>query len=334
MSKSAFTVFLVLVPVMVIAAGSSGLLERVPILPATVAQALSSLPQRASDANALQRDIDAAEDSLTERLESVAQSNEEVAAQKQAGLEKFSGMSAEEMEAAEDGEFEGKMLEGMGMSMADMEAMEDMDDAEIEAYFAKKQFNTKGLAEFGAAVSTSSDPAKLGRLNREYSDWQAGEAARKIQPLEEFMALQGRWAEEHAKLDAKLDTALATRLKNVRIIDCGEAGDTRDALALHAITLERAKAHAELAPSHLQQGAGFLSKRREAVKADASFADRFETDADGVDEMAMQALSAQQVVLQRIAELLMMTMEVNRDLVRPAETLAGLENAGPKSECG
>ena len=334
MRKSAFTVFLVLVPVMVIAAGSSGLLERVPILPATVAQALSGLPQRASAANALQRDIDAAEVSLTQRLESAAQSNEEIAGQQQAGMEKFSGMSAEEMEAAEDGELEAKMLEGMGMSMADMEAMEDMDDAEIEAYFASKQFNTKGLAEFGATVPKGSDPVRLERLNREYSDWQVNEAARKIQPLEELRALQGRWAEEHTKLDAKLDTALATKLKNVRIVDCGEAGDTPDALAVHAIALERAKAHAELAPAHLQQGAGFLSNRREAVKADVSFADRFETDADGVDEMAMQALSAKQVALQRIAELLAMTLEVNRVVVRPAETLAGLENVSPKSECG
>ena len=151
---------------------------------------------------------------------------------------------------------------------------------------------------------------------------------------EEYQALKNRWADDHARLNAKLDADLAPKVKSVPVVDCGEAGEYADAVATHAIAIERAAAHSALAPGHLQQGADFLAKRREAVKADAGFADRFAADAQGLDMLQGQSLAAQSQALLRIEELLGQTVEITQELLNWDGEKARLESIQPKSSCG
>ncbi len=118
------------------------------------------------------------------------------------------------------------------------------------------------------------------------------------------------------------------------MVDCGEAGEYADAVETHAIALERAAAHAVLASGHLPQGLDYLAGRREAVKADATFADSFAADAQGVDMMNGQSLTAQSQALLGIEGLLDQTVEVTRNLLSWEGAKAGLESMRPKSSCG
>jgi len=333
MSKSTLGFLLALSPFLVFA-GSIGLLERVPTLPASAEAALSGRAALVARAEALQRDIDAAQDALGAEEDAVMEKSMESAEQQQRNVENFTGMSAAEMEAADEDEVEAAMLQGFGLSMADMEAMENMTDAEIEAYMAGKQINTQKASEFAAGAPKISDPAKFASLTQEFGDWQSGEVDRITKGQEEWKALMDRWAQDRAQLNARLNPELASEESQVPIVDCGEAGDQPDARALHAIKLKRAKAHAQLAPEYLKQGQAFLGDRRRAVKTDVDFADKFAADAAGVDEMAAQSITAQQVALQRIGELLSMTLEINSAVAAPMEALATLESTRPKSECG
>jgi hypothetical protein len=220
-----------------------------------------------------------------------------------------------------------------------MEAVAEMDDAEAEAYFASKQANakpsnTEGLQKLAGNVPSGADAEKLDRLSREYGDWSARDADNTMRASEEYQALKNRWADDHARLNAKLDADLAPRVKSVPVVDCGEAGEYADAVATHAIAIERAAAHAALAPGHLQQGADFLAKRREAVKADASFADRFAADAQGVEMMNGQSFAAQSQALLRIEELLSQTVGITQELLSWDDEKARLESIQPKSSCG
>lgn len=333
MSKSTLCTIFAFFPLLALA-GSIGLLERVPNLPTSAEAALSGRTALAAKVKALQRDIDAAQDALSAEEEAVAEKSIESAEQQERNVEKFTGMSAAEMEAADDDEVEAAMLQNFGMNMADMEAMENMTDAEIEAYMAGKQINTQKVSEFAASAPKISDPKKFERLTREFGDWQSGEIDRITKSQEEWKALMDRWAQDRAQLNARLKTELASEESQVPIVDCGEAGDEPDARALHAIKLKRAKAHAQLAPQHLKQGQAFLADRRRAVKTDVDFADKFAADAAGVDEMAAQSIIVQQTALQRIGELSSMTLEINDEVAAPMEALSGLEKARPKSECG
>jgi len=317
-----------------LAANSIGLLERVPTLPGSAEAALSGRAALEATATSLMREIESAESALGAEQQVAMEKSMASAEQAQRNVEKFSGMSAEEMETAEEGEFEEAMLQGMGLSMADMEAMENMSDAEMEAYMAGKQLNTQGISELAAGMPQVSDPKKFERLAREHADWQAGDNDRILKAQEERNALRERWAQDRKQLDAKLKTELATEESMVGIVDCGEAGEEPDQLALHALKLKRAKAHAQLAPEHLKQGQAFLADRRRAIKADVEFADKFAADAAGVDEFASQSIALQQVALQRIGELLSTTLELNDEIAAPMETLATVESTRPKSECG
>jgi len=333
MSKSTLVTIFALFPFLALA-GSIGLLERVPNLPTSAEAAVSGRAALAAQVQALQRDIDAAENALTAEQEAAAEKSMESAEQQQRNVEKFTGMSAAEMESADEGEVEAAMLQGFGLDMADMDAMENMTDAEIEAYMSGKQINTQKASEFAAGAPKISDPKKFERLTREFGDWQSGEVDRITKTQEEWKALMDRWAQDHAQLNTRLNKELASEESRVSTVDCGEAGDQPDALAVYAINLKRAKAHAQLAPQHLQQGQAFLADRRRAVKADVDFADKFAADAAGVEEMATQSLTVQQVALQRISELSANTQEINNQVAAPMETLAGMKNASPKSECG
>ena len=328
-----------MVPLLATAAGSAGLLERVPTLPATLAEAQSGLDGLQAQAATLRRDIDAAQNELDALAETQAAADEERARQQASDLEAVTGMSAEEMDAADEDEIGDKMLEGFGMSMADMEAVAEMDDAEAEAYFASKQANakpsnTEGLQKLAGNAPSGADAEKLERLSREYGDWSAQNTEHTMRAGEEYQALKNRWADDHARLNAKLDADLAPRVKSVPVVDCGEAGEYADAVATHAIAIERAAAHATLAPGHLQQGADFLARRRAAVKADASFADRFAADARGLDMLQGQSLAAQSQALLRIEELLGQTVEVTQALLSWDGEKARLESIRPKSSCG
>jgi len=328
-----------LLPLLAFAAGSAGFLERVPTLPATLAEAQSGFAGLQAQAEALRRDIDATQNELDATAETNAAADEEQARQQASDLEAMTGMSAEEMDAADEDEIGDKMLEGFGMSMADMEAVAEMDDAEAEAYFASKQANAKpsntaALQKLAGNAPSGADAEKLERLSREYGDWSAQNADHTMRASEEYQALKNRWADDHARLNAKLDADLAPRVKSVPVVDCGEAGEYADAVETHAIAIERAAAHAALAPGHLQQGADFLAKRREAVKADASFADRFAADAQGFEMMNGQSFAAQSQALLRIEELLGQTVEITRELLSWDGEKARLESIQPKSSCG
>lgn len=328
-----------MLPLLAFAAGSAGLLERVPALPATLAEAQSGFAGLQTQAEALRRDIDAAQNELDATAETHAAADEERARQQASDLEALTGMSAEEMDAADEDEIGDKMLEGFGMSMADMEAVAEMDDAEAEAYFASKQAgakpsNTAALQKLAGNVPSGAEAEKLERLSREYGDWSAQNTEHTMRASEEYQALKSRWADDHARLNAKLDNDLAPKVKSVPVVDCGEAGEYADAVATHAIAVERAAAHAALAPGHLQQGADFLAKRREAVKADAGFADRFAADAQGLDMLQGQSLAAQSQALLRIEELLGQTVEITQALLNWDGEKARLESIQPKSSCG
>lgn len=328
-----------MLPLMVFAAGSAGFLERVPTLPATLAEAQSGFAGLQARAEALRGDLAAAQNKLDATAATNAAADEERAQQQASDLQAVTGMSSDEMDTADDDEIADKMLGGFGMSMADMEAMAEMDDAEAEAYFASKQSNakpsnTEGLQKLASNVPSGADAEKLERLSREFGDWSAQDAERTVRAAEEYQGLKSRWAQDHAQLNAKLDADMAARVKSVSVVDCGEAGDYPDAIQTHAITLERAAAHAELAPGHLQQGADFLAKRREAVKADATFADRFAADAQGVEMMSGQSFAVQSQALLRIGELLDQTVEITRDLLSWDGEKARLESIRPKSTCG
>jgi len=333
MSKSTLWIIFAFFPFLAFA-GSIGLLERVPNLPTSAEAAFSGRAALAAKVEALQRDIDAAQDALSAEADAAAEKSIESAEQQQRNVEKFTGMSAAEMEAADDDEVEAAMLQNFGMNMADMEAMENMSDAEIEAYMAGKQTNTQKVSEFAAGAPKISDPKKFERLTREFGDWQSGEIDRITKAQEEWKALLDRWAQDRAQLNARLKKELASEESQVPIVNCGEAGDEPDARALHAIKLKHAKAHAQLAPQHLKQGQAFLADRRRTVKADADFADKFAADAAGVDEMALQSVSVQEAALQRIGELSSMTLEINDEVAAPMEALSSIEKARPKSECG
>jgi hypothetical protein len=328
-----------MVPLLATAAGSAGLLERVPTLPATLAEAQSGFAGLQAQADALRRDIDAAQNELDAAAETSAAADEERARQQASDLEAMTGMSAEEMAAADEEEVADKMLEGFGMSMADMEAVAEMDDAEAEAYFASKQANakpsnTEGLQKLAGNAPSGADAEKLDRLSREFGDWSAQNADHTMRASEEYQALGKRWADDHAQLNARLDADLAPRVKSVPVVDCGEAGEYADAVATHAIAVERAAAHAALAPGHLRQGADFLARRREAVRADASFADRFAADAQGVDMMSGQSIAVQSQALLRIEELLNQTVEITQQLLSWDGEKGRLESIRPKSSCG
>jgi hypothetical protein len=333
MSKSTLGFLLALSPFLVFA-GSIGLLERVPTLPASAEAALSGRVALVAKAEALQRDIDAAQEALGAEEDAAMEKSMESAEQQQRNVEKFTGMSASEMEAADEDEAEAAMLQGFGMSMADMEAMENMTDAEIEAYMAGKQINTQKASEFAAGAPKISDPAKFASLTQEFGDWQLAASERATKTLEDFKALQDRWAQDRAQLNTRLNAELASEESQVSNVDCGEAGDQPDAFAVHAIKLKRAKAHARLASEYLKQGQSFLADLHRVVKTDVDFADKFAADAAGVEEMAAQSITAQQVALQRIGELSSMTLEINSEVAAPMEALATLESARPKSECG
>ena len=259
MSKSTLCTIFAFFPFLALA-GSIGLLERVPNLPTSAEAALSGRTALAATVKALQRDIDAAQDALSAEADAAAEKSIESAEQQQRNVEKFTGMSAAEMEAADDDEVEAAMLQNFGMNMADMEAMENMTDAEIEAYMAGKQTNTQKVSEFAASAPKISDPKKFERLTREFGDWQSGEIDRITKAQEEWKALLDRWAQDRAQLNARLNTELASEESQVPIVDCGEAGDEPDARALYAIKLKRAKAHAQLAPRAPQAGPG-ISRR-------------------------------------------------------------------------
>lgn len=333
-SRTKLSVLLMLVPLAVLGSGVASLVERVPTLPGTVTQASAGYAGLEAEVRALQEEVDAAEAALQQQQEVAFATTRQRAEAQQRNLENLTGMSAEEMESADEGEFEAKMLGAMGLSMADMEALEGMDDAEAEAYFAGRQVNTEGLQKFADAAPKSSDPARLSRLSQEFGDWQSGYAARVTRGAEEFKALEDRWAQDHAQLSARLDAEMAPRVASVPTVDCGEAGDYQDLIALHAIQLDRARAHAELAPGHLEQGIGFLSTRREVVKADAAFADRFAADAAGLEELAAQSITAQQVALQGVSELLRQTLEINKRVLDRVNRRAELERSRPQSSCG
>jgi len=332
--RAKISVLLVLVPLVAIGAGTAGLLDRVPTLPNSVAEAGAGRAKLEAQVSALEVDIEAANAELQSQQEEAFAANEKIAEQQSQNLQNLTGMSADEMDAAEEGEIEANMLGAMGMTMDDMEALEGMDDAEAEAYFASKQFNTEGLQQFADAAPKSSDPARLERLTREFGDWQSGYSTRALKASEEFTALSARWAQDHAQLDARLNSEMASRTANVPIVDCGEAGDNPDAIALHAIALDRAKAHAELAPGQLKQGIDFLSGNRKTVKSDAMFADGFATDAAGLDEMAPQSISVQQIALRSISELLLHTQEINKEVLSWVDRKTELEGTRPKSSCG
>lgn len=334
MSRTMLLVLAACVPLTAIGSGATGLVERVPMLPATIVEARSGLAELESQAAALQRDIETAEAALESRQEEAFAASQQRAEQQQKNLESLTGMSAEEMETADEDEIMSNMMGAMGMSMADMEALEDMDDAEMEAYFAAKQPNTEGLQDFASSAPQSADPARLQRLSQEFGDWQSGYAERAVAAPEQLKALQDRWAQDHATLESSLDAEMAPKVASVATVDCGEAGEYQDAKALHAISLERADAHTQLAPEHLQQGIEFLSARREAVAADAAFADRFAADATGVDEMAVQSITVQQTALEGISELLNQTLEINRRVLGWVERKDQIASSGPKSTCG
>lgn len=328
-----------MVPFLAFAAGSAGFLERVPTLPATLAEAQSGFAGLQAKAEALRRDIEAAQSDLDETAETNAAVDEERAQQQASDLQAMTGMSAEEMDAADEDEVADKMLEGFGMSMADMEAVAEMDDEEAEAYFASKQANakpsnTEGLRKLAGNVPSGADAEKLDRLIREFGDWSAQNTDRTVRAIEEYQALNGRWADDHARLNAKLDVDLAPRVRSVPVVDCGEAGEYADAVETHAIALERATAHAVLASGHLRQGLDYLAGRREAVKADAIFADSFAVDAQGVAMMNGQSYTARSQALLGIEGLLDETVEVTRNLLSWEGEKAGLESIRPKSSCG
>lgn len=328
-----------MLPLLAFAAGSAGFLERVPTLPATLAVAQSGFAGLQAKAEALRRDIDAAQNRLDEAAETSAAADEDRAQQQASDLQAMTGMSAEEMDAADEDEIANKMLEGFGMSMADMEAVAEMDDEEAEAYFASKQANakpsnTEGLRKLAANAPSGADAEKLDRLTREFGDWSAQNTDRTVRAIEEYQALNKRWADDHARLNAKLDVDLAPRVKSVPVVDCGEAGEYADAIETHAIAVERAAAHALLASGHLPKGVDYLAGRREAVKADATFADRFAADAQGVDLMNGQSFSVQSQALLGIEGLLDQTVELTRDLLSWEGEKARLESIRPKSSCG
>lgn len=326
-------------PLLATAAGSAGLLERVPTLPATLAEAQSGFAGLQAQAATLRRDIDAAQNELDATAETHAAADEERARQQASDLEAVTGMSAEEMDAADEDEIGDKMLEGFGMSMADMEAVAEMDDAEAEAYFASKQANakpsnTEGLQKLAGNAPSGADAEKIDRLSREFGDWSAQSTDHTVRASEEYQALKKRWADEHKSLNAKLDVDMAARVKSVPVVDCGEAGEYPDVIKTHQIAIDRAKAHAELAPAHLKQGADFLAKRREAVKADATFAEKFATDAEGVEMMSGQSIAVQSQALTRIEQLLDQTVEITQDLLSWDGEKARLESTRPKGTCG
>jgi len=330
---------LTLLPFLAIAAGPVGYLERVPKLPATLAEAQSGLAGLQQQAAALRRDLDAAQNEIDAVADSNAATDEERAQQQASDLEALTGMTSEEMDGADEDEIADQMLSGLGMSMADMEAIADMDDAEAEAYFASKQANAKptnmaAAQKLASNAPTGADAAKLDRLSREFGDWSAQSTDHTLRASEDYQALKKRWADEHKSLNARLDVDMAARVKSVPVVDCGEAGDYPDMIETHQIAIDRAKAHAELAPAHLKQGADFLAARREAVKADAAFAEKFAADAQGLELMSGQSVAAQSQALTRIEQLLDQTVEITQDLLSWDGEKARLESTMPKSTCG
>ncbi len=334
MPRARIAVLVCLVPAVALGAGAAGFAQRVPTLPATVDEALAGLPRLETQAQALQRDIDAARAAVQKRMDEAGAAAEARAARQARNFEAFMGMSAAEMEDAEDEELEARMLDQMGMTMADMEALENMSDAEANAYLAGRQPKTDGLQKFAAGAPKPSDDPKLERLTREYGDWLPRHSARAVSTSNDFTALKQRWAREHAELDARLDEQLRPRLRAVPRVDCGEAGIEPDAIQSHAISLERYLAHEKLAPEQLKQGVAFLSRQRAIVAEEVDFADRFAKEAAGFPEMAAQGTAVESAALQEVSELLRMTLDINRDVVRWTENRAGHERSRPKSSCG
>ncbi len=118
----------------------------------------------------LQRDLEAARGAAQKRAAEAAAATEAEAAKQGRRLEQFVGMSAAEMEEADDDEVEARMLKGMGLTKADMDALENMSDEEANAYLARRRLNTERLQIFAAGAPQVSDAPKLDRLTREFGD--------------------------------------------------------------------------------------------------------------------------------------------------------------------
>jgi hypothetical protein len=115
MRKTTSLVLAIALPVAALAAtGLPGLVERVPTLPANAQQLAAALPKIEAAATALSRDIEAKQEALNRELAANATATQAAGRQQ---MRAMTGMSDEELNAADDDAVADRMLGQMGLSM-------------------------------------------------------------------------------------------------------------------------------------------------------------------------------------------------------------------------
>jgi hypothetical protein len=333
MRKTSAFILSIAVPVVALAAsGLSGLVERVPTLPGNARQLAVDLSRIETAAAALTRDIDAMQAAVDREFASNATAAQ---AAHRAQVRAMTGMSDEELDAADDDAVADRLLAQMGLDGEDLDEIEAMDDDEGAAWLARKAAGSQGLARMTAPAGTSgADAARVERLLTE-----AGERARKHSEDVErasraYAALNAEIDRDHAQLDARLDTEQAPRKNAVRMVDCGEEGEYPDARAIHALDLERARAHVALLPGHLTRASAHLDQRRKVARDHAAFAERMRAEAGGVPVAAGQVGSSATLALGATRNLLIETTTLARKIADWESRLQSLERNPPKGSCG
>lgn len=333
MRKTSAFILSIAVPVAALAAtGLPAFVERVPTLPGNARQLAADLPRIETAAAALTRDIDARQTALDREFAANATAAQ---AAHRAQVRAMTGMSDEELDAADDDAVADRLLGQMGLGMDDLEQLDEMDDDEGAAWLARKAAGGPGLARMTAPAGTSgADAARIERLLTE-----AGERARKRSEDVErasraYAALNAEIDREHAQLDARLDTEQAPRKNAVRVVDCGEEGEYPDARAIHALDLERARAHVALLPGHLTRASAYLGQRRAVARDHAAFAERMRAEAGDVPVAASQVGSSATIALGATRDLLIETTTLARKIADWELRRIQLEQNPPKSSCG
>jgi hypothetical protein len=333
MRKTAPLVLSIVLPVAALAAtGLVGLVERVPTLPANAQQLAAALPQIEAGAAALSRDVEARQESLNRALATRATALEAAGRQQ---MRAMTGLSEQELDAADDDAVADKLLGQMGFGMEDLEELEEMDEDEGAAWLARKAAGGHGLARMTAPGGTSS--ADLARVEPLLTE--AGERARKRsedieRASQAYAALGAGIDRDHVQLDARLDAELAPKRNAIRVVDCGEEGKYPDAQAMHALALERARAHVALMPEHLTRASAYLDQRRAVARDHAAFAERIRTGTRGVSIAEAQADTAETIALDATRTLLIETTALARKIADWELRRIELERNPPKSSCG
>lgn len=333
MYKTTSLVLAIALPIAALAAnGLSALVDRVPTLPADARQLTGALPKIEAAVASLSREIEAKQQTIDRDLRASADVSAQASRQQ---LRSMTGMSDEALDAADDDEIAQRLLGQMGLSMEEAERIAEMDDDEGAAWAARHAAGSKGLSRMTTSASISgADAERLTRLLTEASERSQASSAELERAARAYAELVEQMEQDHRRLNARLDSEMAPKRKAVPMVDCGEEGEFPDARQLHALAVERARAHVTLAPQHLSQASAHLARRRATARDEAVFAERMLLEAKGIAVAEMQARSAQSMALKTMRILLSETAELARKIADWEERKTSLEQNPPKSSCG